>query len=217
MKIKNCMALFVLAGLLVPAIAMAEGRWTFQVGSGGAVSMPTPLNFDMNTAKDISVGAARYDTRSFSTQAFYYNFKIGYWENNAAWEFESLHHKLYLVNNPKNVQQFHISHGYNMNTVNRAWDTGSFIYRVGGGFIMTHPETQVYGKKFEDNGGVKGFYISGLSAQGAVEKRWFVTEKVYLSLEAKVTAGYAIVPVAEGSASVPNLALHGIGAVGYAF
>lgn len=217
MKFSRTAALIVFLGILFPALALAEGRWTFQVGTGGAYSLPTPLDIDMNTGSDINVSSARYDTRSFSTQAIYYNFKLGYWENNAAWEFESLHHKLYLVNKPKNVQQFHISHGYNMNTVNRAWDTGNFIYRVGGGFIMTHPETKVNGKQWEDKGGVKGFYVSGLSAQAAVEKRWYVTDNVFLSLEGKLTAGYAIVPVAEGSASVPNVALHGIGSVGYRF
>ena len=81
--------------------------------------------------------------------------------DNHAWEFESLHQKLYLSNRPDEVQKFAISHGYNINMLNYALSKYGFIYRIGGGFVMTHPETQVRGKRLEDEGGFNGFYISG--------------------------------------------------------
>jgi len=214
MKILKPLLLLLL--LLAAQTARAEGRWTFQVGSGGSQSLPTWLKISQDGYRDIEL-TAHYQTRSFSTQAIYYNLKIGYWEDGAAWEFESLHQKLYLTNKPREVQKFHISHGYNMNTFNRAWEKGSFIYRVGGGFVMTHPETTVRGHAKEDDGGVKGFYISGLSVQGAVEKRWYVYKDLFASVEAKLTLADAIIPVWGGEAHVPNVALHAIAGLGYRF
>lgn len=203
--------------LALPALAgAADGRWTFQVGTGDAYNFPSRLEISQDGQPDVNL-TADYVSKPFSTQAIYYDFKIGYWKDNAAWEFESLHHKIYLTNKPPEVQRFQISHGYNMNTVNRAWDDGMFIYRVGGGFVMTHPETTIRGKIKEDDGGIKGFYISGLSAQAALEKRFFVTGGLFLSLEGKFTAAYAVVPVYGGEARVPSYALHGIAAIGYAF
>lgn len=202
--------------LLAPGLGRAADGWTFQVGSGDAYSFPSRLEISQDGQPDIDL-TARYQTKALTTQAIYYDFKLGYWKDGAAWEFESLHHKIYLKNKPSEVQRFQISHGYNMNTVNRAWEIGPLIYRVGGGFVMTHPETTIRGKTKEDDGGVNGFYISGLSAQGSIEKRIPIYAGFYLSLEAKATLAYAIIPIWGGEARVPSYALHGIGAIGYAF
>ncbi len=215
MKYKSTLLVMLLAVLAATA-ALAEGRWTFQVGTGTGYSFPMPISIKQDGEKDINL-TGRFVTKPFSTLAYYYNFKIGYWENGAAWEFESLHHKVYLDNKPDEVQKFAISHGYNMNMVNRAWEIGWLIYRVGGGFVMTHPETEVRGRKWEDDGGINGFYISGLCIQGAVEKRYWLNDDWFLSAEAKLTMAHAVIPIAGGEASVPNIALHGIGSLGYAF
>lgn len=209
--------LVVLIVLLFPALALAEeGRWTFQVGTGNAYSFPMWMKIQQDGQKDLELWG-RYNTNAFSTQAIYYNFKLGYWQDGKAWEFESLHHKVYLKNKPDEVKTFNISHGYNMNMVNRAWEIGPFIYRLGGGFVMAHPETEVRGHKKEDDGGINGFYISGLAVNGAIEKRWYVFRDLFLSLEAKLTAADAVVPVYGGEAHVPNVAIHGIGSIGYKF
>jgi len=199
---------------LSPSIAGAE--WVFQISTGSAYSFPSPLKIKQDGEEDISL-TAKYETRAWNTLAYYYDLRIAKWEDGRAWEFETLHHKLYLSNNPPEVDYFAISHGYNLNTVNRAWLIRGWIYRVGAGFVMTHPETSVRGKKYDNEGGINGFHISGVTSQVAVEKRFDLGKKFFFSLEAKLTASYAEIPIADGRASVPNTALHGIFGVGYRF
>ncbi|NNG00966.1 MAG: hypothetical protein HKM93_16375 [Desulfobacteraceae bacterium] len=214
---KICLAVLLMicsALLLAPSPCSAE--WVFQVATGSAYSFPTPLNIEQAGEDDIDI-TAEYETRAWSTMAPYYDFKIGKWNGNHAWEFESLHHKLFLSNKPDEVDKFAISHGYNLNTVNYAVKWKKFIYRVGLGIVMTHPESRIRGERKEDDGGFSGFYLSGVTSQVAVEKRFDFTDHWFFSIEAKLTGSYATVPVADGNATVPNAALHGLFGIGYKF
>lgn len=214
---KSGFVLFVfilIAGLFFPGWAMAE--WIIQLSTGSSYSFPSPLTIKQDGEKDIHL-TAEYETRAWATQAPYYNLRIGRWKDGKAWEFESLHQKLYLKNKPDEVQNFSISHGYNINMLNFALSKYGFIYRAGVGFVMTHPETKVRGERLEDDGGINGFYISGIGGQLAAEKRYYASEKLSLSLEIKFTAAYAEIPIADGTASVPNYAAHGLICIGYDF
>ena len=213
---KKSLSAVIIFVLIIFMSADAFAEWVFQFSSGGAINAPTHLKIKQDGEEDIDL-TAEYDTKSFSTFAYYYDMRIAKWENGKAWEFETLHHKLHLSNRPDEVQNFVISHGYNLNTINRAWLIDGFIYRLGAGFVMTHPETEVRNKSYSDKGGFNGFHLSGVTAQGGIEKRFPVSEKVFCSLEAKVTASYAEIPVADGDATVPNAALHGIFGLGYKF
>ena len=215
MTVRKKCCLFCLAVVLIfPNLAMAD--WNIQLFTGSSYSFPSPLKIEQDGEDDINL-TAEYETRAWSTQAPYYALRIGKWTDNHAWEFESLHQKLYLTNKPDEVQKFAISHGYNINMLNYALSKYGFIYRIGGGFVMTHPETTVRGKSWEDDGGLNGFYISGAGGQLAIEKRYIVTEKLSLSLELKMTAAYAEIPIADGTATVPNYAAHALIGIGYDF
>jgi hypothetical protein len=209
--------LFALALTSIFAIsAYAEDRWVFQVGTGSAYNFITPLKIEQDGEDDIEIDA-EYDTKAWSTMAPYYQLRFGKWFGDHAWEFESLHHKLHLTNRPDEVDEFVISHGYNLNTINYAWQ-GEFwelIYRVGLGFVMTHPETEIRGERYSDEGGINGFHLSGVTSQVAVEKRFHFADRAFFYLEGKFTASYAEIPVADGRATVPNAALHGIFGIGY--
>jgi hypothetical protein len=200
----------------IPVLAADKPEWVFQIATGSAYSFKAPLLIEQDGEEDIKVNA-EYETRAWSTMAPYYNFKIGRWKGDRGLEFESLHHKLYLKNKPDEVQKFQISHGYNLNTLNYARKKHGLIYRIGGGFVMTHPETQVRGKSNEDDGGLNGFYISGVTGQLAIEKRLYLSEAFFFSLEGKFTASWARIPIADGHATVPNAALHALIGAGYAF
>jgi len=200
--------------LAIPTASRAE--WVFQIATGTAYNFPTPLSIKQNGEKDIDI-SAQYETRALRTVAPYYNLKIGKWFGEYGWEFESLHHKLYLDNKPDEVESFAISHGYNLNTINYVRKWKKFIWRVGAGIVMTHPETKVRGKRNEDDGGFNGFYISGITTQGAIEKRFDLSRHWFLSLEGKLTSSYAVIPIADGDATVPNIALHGLIGIGYRF
>ena len=206
--------IILIMGLFFPGWAMAG--WTIQLSTGSSYSFPSPLTIQQDGEKDIDL-TAEYETKAWATQAPYYDLRIARWKNGTAWEFESLHQKLYLKNKPDEVEHFSISHGYNFNMLNYALSKYGFIYRAGIGFIMTHPETKVRGKRLEDDGGINGFYISGAGGQLAVEKRHYTTDKLSLSLEVKFTAAYAEIPIADGTATVPNYAAHGLIGIGYDF
>lgn len=215
MTVRKRLCAICLATLLFfPAAATAD--WHIQLFTGSSYSFPSALKIEQDDEKDIDI-TAEYETRAWATQAPYYALRIGKWIDDHAWEFESLHQKLYLSNKPDEVQKFSISHGYNINMLNYALSKYGFIYRMGGGFVMTHPETMVRGKRLEDDGGLNGFYISGAGGQLAIEKRYAITEKLSFSLELKMTAAYAEVPIADGTASVPNYAVHGLFGIGYDF
>lgn len=202
--------------LIILSCPIARAEWIVQLGSGSAYNVPTPLTVSQDHEKDIRV-TARYDTKAFSTHAYYYNLRIGRWEDNHAWELDFLHHKLFLSNKPDEIQEFAISHGFNMTTINSAWRKNSLVYRVGAGFVVTHPETIVRGREYADKGGIHGYHLSGVTAQAGLEERFSFLGQAFASVELKLTTSYARIPVADGTARVTNVAIHGIAGIGYTY
>ena len=190
-------------------------EWTFEAFLGTALNFPTRLTIAQNGHPDI-VLTARYKEHAF--EGFpYYALRVSRWSKNRAWELDFIHHKIYLDNPPPEVQKFSISDGFNLLMVNRAWKTKKFIWRVGAGVIITHPESTVREKAFDESKGMfsQGFYISGPIIQGAVEKRIFLWKGLYVAFEGKLTASYAWVAIVEGQAGVPNVAFHVLVGLGY--
>jgi hypothetical protein len=194
-------------------------HWDLQVFTGDSVDAPTPLTIHQNGQPDIHVGAADYYTSPWAQYAPYYAWRVGRWNGDDAWEFEHIHNKMFLSNLPPDVQQFQLTHGYNYVLFNRAHKAWGFIWRVGAGAIVTHPEIIVRGQSLsQDSGGIGGgYFLCGVGAQAAVEKRFYLNDHFYGSLEAKVTAGYADVPIVNGDAQVPALTLHGLFGIGAEF
>ena len=199
----------VLAALLP---AQKKSYWTVEAFLGSAKSIATPLSIHQYGEERIHL-TAKYHTRPFAGSP-YYSYRISKWSQNRAWEFELVHHKLYLSNPPDEVQQFNISHGYNLITVNRAWLRRGFILRVGAGIVATHPETTIRGKSLNWEEGFDGFYISGITLQVAAGRKFTIWGKLFGVLEAKFTASYAVIPIQDGNAYVPNVALHGLFGLG---
>lgn len=61
------------------------------------------------------------------------------------------------------------------------------------------------------------YEFTGPCGQVAVGKRWYFSQQFFGTLEGKVTAAYAHVSVANGHANAPNVAIHGLFGIGYAF
>lgn len=204
----------VIGVIVLAALLPAQKRsyWTVEAFLGSAKSFATPLSINQYGAERIHL-IARYNTRPFVGSP-YYSYRISKWSQNRAWEFELVHHKLYLSNPPDEVQQFNISHGYNLITVNRAWLRRGFILRVGAGLVAAHPETKVRGKTLHWDEGFDGFYISGITLQVAVGRKFAIWGKFFGVLEAKFTTSYAVVPIQDGNAYVPNVAVHGLFGLG---
>jgi len=182
---------------------------------GTAYSVPTPLSLVQSGHGPVRL-RARYATRPFSGSP-YYAFRIGFWNEDRGWILELVHHKLFLENEPPEVQHFEISHGYNLVTVNRAWKRGRMRYGLGAGAVLAHPESEVRGRRWPEGGGLLnlGYYILGPTFQASAARSYLVTRRLSALLEAKVTASYARVPISGGHASAPNLALHLVAGMGF--
>ena len=202
--------------LLFISFANAEEKtdtdfWRFQGFAGVVYNFPTPLVIKQNGYKDIKL-TAEYETRPFETApAPYFVWRIGKWDNDKAWELEHIHTKIYLKNKPPEVQRFQATFGYNIFTINRAWDKKDFIYRFGFGIVITHPSTIVRG---QENDYVY-YNFAGFGGQAAIEKIFFQKGRFFVSSELKLTAAYAIIPVKNGEAITPNVALHATLGIGF--
>jgi len=191
-------------------------KWSLDLFLGSALNIPTPLSIHQSGEERIFL-CARYNENPFRGSP-YYAWRIAKWNQNRAWELELVHHKLYLANKLPEIEQFEISHGYNLITVNRAWEkTNGVIIRVGAGIVLTHPETIIRGKKLPWGEGLDGFYLSGSTVQVAIAKKFPISGSLFATTEGKFTASYAHIPIQDGSAYVPNLAFHGLLGFGFDF
>jgi len=210
----------VIVSMLFVCRVSDAAEYSFELFGGTQFNIPTPLWIEQDGEEDVKVDWARYESKAFTMfDSPYYAIRIGIWGKDKAWEFELVHEKLYLENKPNEVQHFQISHGYNLLTVNRAWRKEHFDWRLGAGIVLTHPETVIRNKQKEGGDNFPdGFFISGPTVQIAIDKRFYLWKKLYAILEGKFTASYAFyVPVAEGHARVPNVAIHTLLGIGYYF
>jgi len=196
--------------ILMSATAKAEQVWTAQLFGGSAYNFKTPLRIRQNGEEEIKVNA-RYTTRTFDN-APYYVLRLGRWHENRAWEFEHIHHKIFLKNRPPEIGHFQIEHGYNLFTLNRAWRRDGFVYRLGAGLAVTRPITTIRGKESRSDGSalLSGYQVTGGGLQLGAEKRVYFSKRFFLAIEGKLVAAWVRIRVIDGRASVPNIALHGL-------
>ncbi len=192
----------------------AEAEWSVTTSGGTAWNAPLPLTIYQKGEAPIRVDRPQWDTRPLY-ESPYYAIRV----DNGRWGVELIHHKLYLDNPPPEVQQFWISHGYNLILVERLAARPPFTVVYGVGPVLAHPETIVREQELSDppHAGISltGFYLSGISVHASALYRLPITSWLRLVAEGKVTAAWARVPVADGYADVPNVAVHGL--LGLAF
>lgn len=215
-EIKFLVALCIL-GAMTMQLNAKEG-WEVVLNFGTSFSKDETLIIKDSLGTDIVLNNANLKTKPFTTP-FYYGIRVGKWENNAAWEFEHIHQKIYIDDLPADVQHFEITDGYNLFYFNRAWNLEKYgvIARVGAGFVVAHPQITVRDvETYTQGGGAipmiwdtdSGYQWAGLSAQVAVEKEFQIHENWYVSLEGKLTHSSSDIDLKNGSVEVPNTALH---------
>jgi hypothetical protein len=185
------------------------------VGTGLQYNVPMPIVIRQAGEQDIRL-TAHFSTRPFF-EVPYYDVKVGAVRKNWAYELELIHHKLYLDNRPPEVDTFEITHGYNpilLNAVRRQWGVA---FRAGAGILLAHPQSTVRGLRFPETGGILGWYVSGPAVQLSVSKWFDLSKQLFAGFEGKFVGAWARVPIANGSADVPNLSLHGLVSVGWRF
>jgi len=206
---RRCAALLVPALLAVePAEARAGSRWAVEGHLGGAWNLPLPLVIRQDGQQDLRL-TARMDTRALE-MPLYYVARFVTRSDDRGWLVDLTHHKVHLTNPPAEVRNFAISHGYNLLSVYRLMERDSRRLGFGAGAVIAHPESEVRGAPLDEQRGAfgSGYYLAGPTV-GALAS-WLPERRngFYATLEARLTLSYASVPVANGRASVPNVALH---------
>lgn len=195
--------------MLLKLGAVAQSRWLFELHEAVVANAPLPLTIYQDGYPDIKITGARYHTEPF-TMPVYYDGRISRWHNDKSWEMEFTHHKIYLQNTPQEVQEFNVSHGFNLLMVNRGFDRHIFRYRMGAGVVIAHPESEVRGLLFQSDRRDKdrGYYLSGPAIHASVNKPFYLGNRFFINAEAKTTMAYASVKIAQGNAKVWNIAFH---------
>lgn len=216
MRLFVAITLAAMAPLMLAApSAQASEYVAFEVFSGVVYNFPTPLTITEEGERDISL-TAQYETESFQ-EAPYYGLRLGLWDGKKGWEIEMIHHKIKLTNGPEEVDHFEVSHGYNLLTINRAWEHEMGFLHLGAGFMFSHPELTLRGKEREHDeaGIISDRNISGPTIQISAGRRYRFSEKIYGILEGKFTATYANIAYEDGNMFAPNVAIHIIFGIGF--
>ncbi|GAA4434380.1 hypothetical protein GCM10023188_25240 [Pontibacter saemangeumensis] len=201
---------------LLPLVSFGQGRtWEIGVAGGAVHNFRTPLHLHQSKHEDISLDA-RYRTEPFEPPV-YYDVRVSAWAGNSGWGLKFTHHKLILENLPPEVQRFSITDGFNLLTLNRLWQARGFAWSVGGGLVITHPESTIRNMTYPENKGIlrKGYYISGPTVEAAVAKRYYFADRWFVLGEGRATASWVQVPVVDGHANVTSAALHFLFGIGF--
>jgi hypothetical protein len=191
------------------SIASGETIWRIEAQTGSAHSFDTTLTIDQPEGEDFRL-SADYETKPFES-APYSAWRISRWKESHGWEFEFLHHKIYLKNTPPAIKTFRISNGYNMLLLNHAWQIRNFTVRAGAGAVIAFPISVI-----DDVVTDGGYRLAGVAGQGSISKRFYVGDRLFLSVEAKITVAHANVILNRGTeATAPNVALHGLAGIGF--
>jgi hypothetical protein len=211
--------LFVFLGLFVVFPATAQRTWSFEFHLGWAGNLPLPLTIRQAGYPDIKIRRAQYYSEPF-VLPYYWDWRLAKRIDKHSIEFEAIHHKLYLKNKPPEVQRFGISHGFNILTLNYVRHFRFFSWRNGLGSVLMHPESTVRNKVWPEGPGfdIKGYRLRGLVYNTGISKQIpLIRKRVYLSTELKATFARATMPIAEGNATVNNIALQAIAGLGVNF
>jgi hypothetical protein len=207
-----------IAVLAAPRPARAQ-RVSIDVMTGSAYNVPTPLTIRQDGFPDIHF-TANYDTKPLGPFAPYYSWRIEFWRDDAAWEFQQVHHRLFLENTTSDVQAFAVHFGYNYFLFGRAWRTHGVVVHLSGGVIVANPSNTVRGKSVNVSqpGALDvGYNLGGVGGGVAVSRDVTLFHHVYAVVDGAVLLGHASVPVVNGSASVPTVGMHGHVGLGFTF
>ena len=197
--------------------SQAQSTWSFNLSFGAAANVPLPLKIKQQGYLDIKLNAKYFSEPFYSP--VYWDWRFSKSKNERSWEFEAIHHKLYLRNKPEEVQRFSISHGFNLLFLNRGIKYKGLNLKAGVGAVLAHPENCVRQQTFnEENGLFKmGYIFCGSALNFAVGKHYKIFKRFYLNTEAKTTYAFAKVPISNGHANVNNWAFHFCAGLGYDF
>lgn len=200
--------------ILAAAPHAAAAQLEVQGFLGSSVSVPSPLSIAQKGQPDVHI-TAHWATRPFHP-TWYYAARVAIWRGTRGWALDFTHHKVYLTAPPDPIQRFELSNGLNMIALSRTFRSHHLSWAVGAGPVVTFPISRVRGRELEGNRGFfGGYFLSGATAMAGVTRRFPLAAGVFLSVDSRLSVSYVRVPIADGHASVPNLALHLHAGLGY--
>jgi len=205
---------FLLFTLVLNSLLYAQS--SVEVYLGNVWNMKEDITIGQNGQADIVINNASFQTYALE-EPVYYGVRFSYkTTQDTAWEIEMNHMKLYLQTTHPDVQHLEVSHGYNLFWLNKAWYLDTFIFHVGAGFIIAHPDIIVRNlTNYKD--GYAGNHLAGATVQTSIQKKFDISNHWFLFLEAKLVCALANIPIAQGSVVIPNRSLHADFGLGYNF
>ncbi len=180
---------------------------------GGALNAPTNLKIEQEGENTLDF-RADWDTRSF-VQPLYWAVRLaltGPVKEDFGLELQLVHHKIYLENLPPEVQQFEISHGFNILTMNVGCYSLPVAIRAGAGVVIAHTDAVIRGLRSDT-----GYEITGPAFIAGAGRRMQMWRGLFASFDLQFSAARARVSVPEGKAYTSNYALHFMAGLGYVF
>lgn len=196
-----------------PPTGIGAAEWELHAYLGGSTSFPSKLTIRQLDEDAFDVVHAEYETRPMELP-LYYAIRLTRWEGRRGWAAELIHHKLFLKDPPSPIQDFSVSHGYNLLTASRLWWVDGYVLGAGAGLVIAHPENRIRGRVLVANGGLGDYVVAGPTAALIAGRRWAMGPDWSMSWESRLSASYARVPIDDGHASVPDFSAHVILGVG---
>jgi len=211
--------ILIVSAVMLAFVSMisAQNKWTVEMYGGIAGNVPMPLQVEQTGHPDLYF-TAKYESLSLANP-IYYGFRIGKWLDNKSWELEFTHHKLYLSNNPPEIDYFSISHGLNMFTLNRGVALSGFQFRGGAGPVIFHPEFKIRNVSYDPDGGLfhMGYLMNGVVLNVGVGHPIKLSNRFFFNLEVKTTFAYVRIQQDDLKVNAYNWAFHLILGPGYSF
>lgn len=125
-------------------------------------------------------------------------------------EFETIHHKLYLINKPAEVQRFGISRGYNMLILDHGMEIRKFIFCAVLGSVLLHPESTIRGMVLPRSPGFdwKEHKLKRVLLNLAFSKQIKWGKYFFVNTEAHGTVSVVNAPIVNGHARVHTVVFH---------
>ena len=202
-----------LTGSLILIFSVVDGAVDISIGN--AFNLDQDLSIHRQGKEDINFNASFRTAGLKSPQ--YYSIRFSKEILSKNFEFEIIHHKLYLDgSSPSEIQKFEVTDGYNLILVNFTNNIyNNLNYRIGLGTIVSHPDIIIEDKtNYVQGGGLipkfwaDGYNWDGISSQLSIFLNNRLNEKINYNLEGKLVMANTNIPVVDGNFDLPNLSFH---------
>jgi hypothetical protein len=194
--------------LLLSWPSVAHTQWAVEGFLGTAASAPSSLTIYQAGQPTLQF-TAHYETRP-ADPWIYYAMRVSYWWDRWGGMAGMIHHKIYLTNNPPEVQMFRVTNGYNLLGFGPGYRMQEWTLFGTVGPVLSNPASTVRDLEDNNNGGVFATdnYVNGFNLQLGVNRRFYIPSWAFVTADFRLSAAWADMEVATGHADTPNYAAH---------